>query len=385
MHFYESSIITTKDGLHCQVYGNEHPGEHIIVKPKYIPTDRIASNSLSFRFISGNKMNRLNMWIDKQELKQYIEDFKKHYPNHIFQSPIHNKDRLFFSVHIDDIEKIYFPRRGLSELMSMPRESLDEHLITVYGFVKFLMKSGLSQKDLGLTYSTLMGHYLSKISDINIVVYGKQNYWKLMKYLETASHPLLQWKTAEQWIEFYNKRNRFAIFDKNQFVKDMLKKKSEGFFNSTLFVIFAAEKEDEVWFKWGQETYHDIGTAEIEAIVQDNTSSVVRPGCYDVEDSIITNFEHNEKLAIDNMKLKKVVFHSRDYCMLAKKGDRIKAKGLLEKVVPKQGNPYLRLVIGYFDAYISDRREQDFIKVIMTNHEQSKKLAIDKITEQSCW
>ncbi|MBI5332510.1 MAG: hypothetical protein HZB65_02970 [Candidatus Aenigmarchaeota archaeon] len=364
MHFYESSIITTKDGLHCQVYGNEHPGEHIIVKPKYIPTDKIASSALSFRFISGKRMNRLNMWIDKQELRQYIEGFKKNYPHYVFKSPIHGQDRLFFTVHVDDIEKIYFPRRGLKELMSMPEECLDDHLRAVYDFVEFIMKSGLAIKDLGLTYSTLMGHYMSKISDINIVVYGKQNYWRLMSYLETASHPLLKWKTKEQWTEFYNKRNRFSIFDKEQFVKDMSKKRSEGFFNNTLFVIFAAEKEDEVWFKWGQETYHDLGIAEIEAVVCDNTSSVVRPGCYDVEDSIITNFERCEKLAIDGLELKKIVFYSRDYCMIANKGDRIRAKGLLEKVESKNGTPYLRLVIGYFDAYISDRREQEFIKVI---------------------
>ena len=40
MHFYESSTITTKDGLHCQVYGNEHPDGRILVKPKYIPTNK---------------------------------------------------------------------------------------------------------------------------------------------------------------------------------------------------------------------------------------------------------------------------------------------------------------------------------------------------------
>ena len=368
MHFYESSIITTKDGLHCQVYGNEHPGEHILVKPKYIPTDKITSSALSFRFISGKRMNRLNMWIDKQELRQYIEGFKKYYPHYVFKSPIHGQNRLFFTVHIDDIEKIYFPRRGLRELMSMPKESLDEHLRTVHDFVEFIMKSGLAIKDLGLTYSTLMGHYMSKISDINIVVYGKSNFWNLMKFLETANHPLLRWKTKEQWTEFYNKRNRFSIFDKEQFVKDMLKKRSEGFFNNTLFVTFAAEKEDEVWFRWGQETYHDLGIAEIEAVVYDNTNSVVRPGCYEVIDGNInklTDSCNESAIGTENkLELKQVVFYSRDYCMLAQKGDRIQARGILEKAIPKNGKPYLRLVIGYFDAYISDRREKEFIKVI---------------------
>jgi len=65
MHFYESTIITTKEGMHCQVYGNEHPPGRILVKPKYIPTDRISSDALPSRFLSGKKMNHPERrWLD---------------------------------------------------------------------------------------------------------------------------------------------------------------------------------------------------------------------------------------------------------------------------------------------------------------------------------
>jgi len=353
MHFYESSIITTKDGLHCQVYGNEHPIKGILVKPKYIPTDRLHSEKLPCRFISGKRMNRLNLWTDKQDLKNYITEFKKKYPNYIFKSPLHDPDRLFFYVPVNMIERIYFPRRGASELMKMPEHSLDPHLKTCYDFINFLLKSSLTLHDLGITYSTMMGHYFSKISDINIVVYGKENFWKLMKYLKTAEHDLLRWKTKEEWINFYNKRNRFKIFDQNKFIGHMSKKRSEGFFDDTLFVIFATEKEEETWFKWGEEKYTQIGEATIQGEVTDNFSSIVRPGCYDIKDSKGANVE-----------VSKVVFYSRDYCMLAYPGEKIEARGILEEVKPKQGEPYYRVVIGYFDAYISDRRENEYVKVI---------------------
>ena len=77
MHFYESSIITTKDGLQCLVYSNEHPEGYIIVKPKYIPTDRIYSDALPYRFIMGKKVNRLDLWADKIALKKYFDDFEE--------------------------------------------------------------------------------------------------------------------------------------------------------------------------------------------------------------------------------------------------------------------------------------------------------------------
>ncbi|MFX0133214.1 MAG: hypothetical protein ACFFDN_06175, partial [Candidatus Hodarchaeota archaeon] len=157
MHFYESSIITTKDGLHCQVYGNEHPTDSILVKPKYIPTEKIESDALPFRFISSRKTNRLNLWAEKLKLKKYIDDFKIAYPDYVLTSKLHCSDRLFFSIPIRQIERIYYPRRGLKELMNMPEDSLDKHLSLVYNFVKFLLESGLKIKDLGVTYSTLMG------------------------------------------------------------------------------------------------------------------------------------------------------------------------------------------------------------------------------------
>ena len=362
MHFYESSIITTKDGLQCQVYGNEHPDDRILVKPKYIPTDRIECEVLQCRFIAGRKMNRLNLWADKGKLKAYFKNFRKAYPKYMYLSRPHLGSRIFFAVSIDDIERIYFPRRGLAELMKMPEGALDQHLKTVYDFVNFLMKSGLRLKDLGITYSTLIGHYFH-VSDINIVVYGKANFWKLMDYLKKAKHPKLRWKNKEDWLRFRNGRNRFAIFSKDEFLHLMDRKKSEGYFDNSLFIIFGAEKEEETWFKWGEDTYTTKGLVTVEGVVTDNVSSVVRPGCYEIKDSkIIAGGREVDNAGVAGVK--RIVFYSRDYCMIAYPEEKIRACGVLEEVKPRKGVPYHRVVVGYFDAYITDRREKEYIKVI---------------------
>jgi predicted nucleotidyltransferase len=365
MHFYESSIITTKDGLHCQVYANEHPTHSILVKPKYIPTEKVETQALQYRFIGGKKMNRLNLWAEKEALKKYVQNFKEQYPHYVFESTIHTIDegdasgglRLFFSIPIGHIERVFFPRTGLSELMSMPVEALDEHLKTVVNFVQFLIKSGLRVKDLGITYSTLMGHYMSNISDINIVVYGKENYWTLMRYLETAEHSLLRWKTKEEWLEFYKKRNRFSIFSQEQFLKSAVRKKSEGYFNDTLFVLFATEKEEEVSCKWGSEKYVSHGIARVQGEVLSNFNSVVRPGFFELKSSV-ASFNGQD------IDVKSVMFYSRDYCMLALPGEHIEALGILEEVIPAQGERYYRIVVGYFDSYVSERREKECIRLI---------------------
>ena len=360
MHFYESSIITTKDGLHCQVYGNQHPDGKILVKPKYIPTDRISSDSLPYRFISGRKMNRLNLWIAQDKLKQYIDAFKKAYPKYIFRSPLYDKSPLFFVVPKDKIERAYSPAEGLYDLMGMPEKDMDEHLKTVVELVKFLLKSGIELKYFGITYSTLMGHYSQYKSDINIVVYGKDKFWKLMEFLEKNNHPDLRWKNYEEWEAFYKKRNRHIIHKKEAYIENMHRKKSEGFFRDTLFVIFAVENEDEAWFKWGREKYKRVGIAKFRGTVKDNKSSVVRPGCYIISDPKFVGGDE----ACKNLKISAVVFYSRDYCMLAYPDENIEASGVVEEVTKKDGEKYYRIVIGYFGSYLNQRRNDEYIKVV---------------------
>lgn len=360
MHFYESSIITTKDGLHCQVYGNEHPEGRILVKPKYIPTDRISSDALPYRFISGRKMNRLNLWIGQDRLKQYMHAFAEAYPDYIFKSTVHDKSPLFFAVPKKKIERAYSPIEGLYDLMEIPEKDLDEHLKTVAELVKFLLKSGLELKDFGITYSTLMGHYSAYRSDINIVVYGKNKFWELMEFLEKSSHKDLRWKTYEEWEDFYRKRNRRMIHKKETYIKNMYRKKSEGFFKDTLFVIFAVENADETWFRWGEEKYKALGSAKFSGIVKDDKNSVVRPGCYIISDSKFIN----GGISCRGLQISKVVFYSRDYCMLAYPDEKVEASGVVEEVTTKSGEKYCRIVVGYFDSYLNGRRDSEYIKVI---------------------
>jgi predicted nucleotidyltransferase len=205
-----------------------------------------------------------------------------------------------------------------------------------------------------------MGHYSPNISDINIVVYGKDKFWKLMRFLEKNNHDDLRWKTYEEWEKFYKKRNRHMIHKKEGYIADMHRKKSEGFFKETLFVIFALENKDEVWFRWGEESYKDVGTAKFEGVVKNNRNSVVRPGCYDISDSRFIEGDDSCK----GLNITKVVFYSRDYCMLAYPDEKIEISGVVEEVTPKAGNKYYRIVIGYFDSYLSKRRDEEYIRII---------------------
>jgi predicted nucleotidyltransferase len=318
----------------------------------------------------GRKVNRLDLWVDQGALKKYLKDLSSAYPHYVLKSDMHDKDLFFFAVPTEYIEKVYHPREGLRELMNIPYKDLDEHLKTVVELITFLLKSNLKLEDIGITYSTLMGHYSENMSDINIVIYGKEKFWGLMNFLEENEHKYLRWKTYEEWEAFYEKRNRNIVHKKDIYIRNMHRKKSEGFFKDTLFVIFAVENENETWFKWGEEKYKNIGNARFKATIKDNKNSVVRPGCYEVIDSEFIDGDNSCKY----VKIKKIVFQSRDYCMLAYPNEKVEVQGMVEKVVPSSGESYYRISVGYFDINIDERKDNEYIKVIASNNEDSDEI-----------
>ncbi|MBU6500533.1 MAG: hypothetical protein KGJ89_03715 [Patescibacteria group bacterium] len=355
MYYPESSIITTKDGLHCQIYMSDHPRGLVIVKPKYIPTDKISSSALPLRYIHGRKLNRLNMWISKERLKKYLADFKRAYPDYVHFSKNHGT--WFFAVPEKKIERVYDSRKGLQELMKMPAASLDGHLRNVMEFVKFLKRSGVPLKDFGLTYSTLVGHYFLGISDINIVVYGKKNFWKVIGFLEKAKHPNLRFKTDKEWIEYHKKRGRTLVLNKKEFLFHSRRKKWEGFWNGNLFLILGVEKPNEVSVSWNKEKYKPLGIFKVHGKIKSDHHSGVRPGLYEIENGKVLGKK-------DEIPLKYIVFFTRNFAMQAKKGENVEAQGLLESSTDKDGKEYYRLVLGYFDSFLSGRNKKEYLKVL---------------------
>ncbi|MAG07438.1 hypothetical protein CMI46_01320 [Candidatus Pacearchaeota archaeon] len=352
-YFPESVVILSVDGIQFKTCGNQHPSDFIIARPKYIPTQEVFSNKFLLTNIFNKDFNRLNLWQNKEELKYYLASFKQNYSKYIHYSKDHKT--WFFAVPKNLIKQFFDPNKGLKKLLSLPESKKDFHINNSLEFVEFLTKSGVSIDDLGITFSTLVGYHNSNHSDINVVIYGKDNAWKIINFLKTTKHSKLRWKTEGEWEEFRMKRNRKNLFTKDEFLKQMSRKRTEGFFNNTLFVLFPVEKEEEVWEKWGEEEFFPLGTAEIEGVVTNNFNSLIRPGYYEIKNSKTLNGK--------KVPIKKIVFYSRDYVMQALPKEKIRARGLLEKVVNKKTNKsYYRLVIGYFDSYLNERRGTEFIK-----------------------
>ncbi len=361
-HFYESTLIDTVDGFQCKSYACEHPEGFVIVKPKYIPKDAISGSGLKYRFISEKCFVRFNQFAAKDKLRDYVKQFREKFPDYIYDCPLHKN--WFYVVPKAKIKKIHDCRKGLQELLQVPENDLDDYLKLVRQLVELLEKSGVPSKDLGITHSTLLGNYTPGISDIDIVIYGKENGWKVLNFLEKAKHSLLKWKTDEAWAKYYkeHKTSESSHFTEQEYVKHMARKRYEGMFGGTVFTLFTVEEPEETWFKWGEADYEPIGLATLKGKVKSHYSSHVRPAMYEVENAELVKGDHESPKIDKNVPIKRVVTYSIPFVQQAREGEEITACGLLELVKPKKGEKYYRVVVGYFDAYLNERREKEFIK-----------------------
>src|SRR3989338_10302972 len=319
MHFYESILLDTVDGFQCKSYSNEHPKGYVIVKPKYIPKNALEGSGLKYRFLFEKCMIRFNLFADKEKLKSYVGQFKKKFPDYIYNCK--DTKNWFFAVPRKKISAVHDPRKGLQELMQVPKKDLDEYLTLVMELVGFLAKSGVNPENLGITHSTLMGNYTLGKSDMDIIIYGKSNGWKILDYLKTAKHEKLHWKTDSEWAAYYkeHKTSESSHFTEQEYVKHMRRKRYEGMFSGTVFTLFTTEEPDETWFKWGSTSSKPLGTVTITGQVVNHYNSHIRPGCYEIENTKVVDWNKKEIKLDDKIKIKRVVTFSIPFVQQALK------------------------------------------------------------------
>ena len=355
MFFPEASLIDTTDGMQFKVYSNVHPTGFVIAKPKYIPEELVQFQGLKKRFMFEKCMTRFNLFTDKEIVRGNLDALKQKYPDYFYNCKKHNN--WFLGVPVNKIKTIHDTRKGFQEFMKVPNADLDEYLKSVRGFTNLLMRAGVSAQDIGISHSTLLGNYTIGRSDIDVLIFGKDNGWKAIDFLATTYEPGLRWKTGADWAKYYEHRVVSKNFTKEQYIFNMERKRDDGFYNKNVFSIFVIENPDEQWYNF-KDVHTPIGTIKIRAKVFSAYNSIVRPGYYDIDDVHI----------IDGMlpgpaKLKRIVTWARPFTLQAKENEEVEACGLLEHV--KAGkDEYYQLVLGYFDTYTSERGEKEYLKVL---------------------
>lgn len=316
-------FIYTKDDLFLATTTYLHPKDRILSFLRYIPDPKGERSLNGFRYT-------------KVDSKQAYDFLNKYHPEYLFDCGVTRVQMM--GVPLENVEMILSPVKRLEEIINLP--SPDELLLKVIKVAEtFQDQSGIKAKHLGISGSVLPGLYDPQVSDIDFVVYGLKNHRKAMETFESikndANSPL---KAIEDgyWAKLYKKRIKDSTlsYDEFQWYED--RKNNRGVVDGTLFDILATKEWDEITGKFGEETYEPCGTVEIEAVVSDALAAFDNPAVYQVEDVKI----------LDGLQvpIKEVASYTHTYSGQAREGEKILARGKLEKVIGKK--THYRLIVG---------------------------------------
>ena len=331
--FRDRDFIQTKEGFYFCVVGAVHPKERIISYIKYVPSDSGPW---------GSKKQQFSRILKNYTISNLLETFQfleKNHPYYLFKSTVDNI--TLTAVPVERIKQHFMPEKKLAKLRN--NVNLDPLQKKLLRFTKYLHNiSGIKETDLGITGSLLLGIHQPTFSDLDVIVYGVENSWKLKKALIKNQGPdspikRLQGKALEEWCTKKSQQYPMTKKDANTLYD---RKWNLGFFKDTYVSIHPVKTESEINEEYGSKTYQPIGQVTLEAEVKDSIDSLFLPATYKIKN--LTLIEND--LSVD---ISEIVSYEGLYSSLAENGERIRVKGKLEKVTQKQTNrSYYRVVVG---------------------------------------
>ena len=322
----EGDFIETQEGLIFDVKGLVHPPDRVIAYVRYFPDK------------SGNRKRGNTFYRKIYSLKERERFLKTSYPHYRFYDQVHG--RWLEGVPVKDITRHHKPADGLLAL----KEKKDLHFIEkqTLAFTQQLREaSKVPFHVIGVSGSVLVS-ICTEDSDIDLVVYGKENCMKihdaLKKLLKEKENSISPYD-----IEGLKKLYKFRVKDTKTSFKDFVKtekrKTYQGrVFDKDYFIRFILDWS-EVEEEYGDRRYEQLGKAKIEARIIDHSNAIFTPCTYKITDC---RFVEKKLVArIDEISS----FRGR-FCEQAIKNEMIVAQGTVEKVVKKNGGSYYRLILG---------------------------------------
>lgn len=353
MRPYEAALIDSEDDMQFKVYATSHPEGFIIAKPKYIPCELMEFSGLKKRFLFGRCMTRFNLFNKKEHVEKNLKLIEERYPHYLYRCEKHKN--WFLGVPESKVKKFYDTKSGLKELMKVPKEDLDPYLTAVRKMIDLLKEAGVPEDKLGISHSTLLGNYTPGRSDIDILIFGIDNGWKAVRFLEKTEDNDITWKTEADWAKYFKDRVVSKVYSEQEYVKNMVRKRDDGFIMGNVFSLFCIEDEGESWYDW-EARHEPLGPVKLRGKVKDAYYSIVRPGYYELgETSILEGHE--------DIPVRRIVTWARPFVLQATEGEEVEAYGLLEKV-DDGSETFHQLVIGYFDTYTTERGEKEYLKAV---------------------
>jgi predicted nucleotidyltransferase len=360
----DRDAIITSEGLIFRVFGYTHPPEGYICDAEYAPAQLFKSNNPKAFRTDGKSI--FYKFYEDEGWKFIQKRFQQHM---IFHKPLNKK---VVGVRCVDVAEVRKPEEALEKLIeNEPKDELLKALQKVLDII--IAHSKMSIKDFGVFGSLLHGFYHPKFSDIDIVVYGKDNLAQI--------HEVLQELYADGSSHFSNefeddspirgKNWRFKNISPQEFVQHQRRKLIYGIFHDE-----ASKRAIKVEFEpvksWSeiQSEYSVIkritweGWVRAILLVKDDSEAPYMPSIYYVEPLKIVEGAKVEAL-------ERVVSYLEEFRMQAWRDETVYVEGNLERVETNSGSfQQITLTYGprYYEQVIKSLNLQPQLSLSLENH-----------------
>jgi len=316
-------FVLTVDGLWFAVTDYHHPPGFVLASLRYVPRGKgfvkVASVAESYALL------------------------EKHFPEYLLDESI-----LGFRVQAapkNRVKEIASPRKVLRHALRGKPDECMKDACCVAGLLS--ARSRVPIGFFGLTGSVLAGVH-GKDSDVDLVVYGIKNFARVR---DTLGFLILENKlrepSEEEISKAYHSRGYPEIFSLKEFRHHLLRKKNSVYYGGRKVDLMCVRLDSELP-KQGPRVYGEVERNRgVEAVVVGDELCFDFPAVYGVK---------SEKLPA----LREVVSYRNAYVGQAFLGERITARGKLERVREKGRRPWLRLVVGTVDE------EREYVKLAST-------------------
>jgi predicted nucleotidyltransferase len=330
----DGETLLTKDGYIFYVFGYKHPNNRVFAFLKYIPST--LKSYFPIRFLRQRwKLEDIELFRPEklytaQNYQKFLETFRTNFPQYLHFSPYLNKEVL--SVHYNSIERVYLPHDCLQNLVKKGnRDKLQEEAVELVSLLS--EESKVSIKDFGVHGSVGLNMH-SQHSDIDLVVYGSQNFRKLEK-------------TVDRLVEEGELK---YVFTK----KIDSARKHRGRFGDRRFVYNAVRKPEEITAQYGKWRYIPIKNVAFSCVVGDDSETMFRPSIYP-----IMNYQPDSLVSVlpNEQVPTKVLSMIGYYRNVARQGEEVRVSGMLERVENVETDEeYYQVVVG------TAKRDKEYVE-----------------------
>ncbi|MEM3627502.1 MAG: nucleotidyltransferase domain-containing protein [Candidatus Bathyarchaeia archaeon] len=320
----DGDSLITKEAFIFNVFGYEHPADRVFAFLKYIPSKFKKLFNIQFLERPWNlgklKLFRAEKLYTAQNYQEFLETFQRNFPKYAYFCPFRGKEVI--TAPLDSVKGVYVPRERLHHLRRIKNKDILQK--TTLDFIDLLSaESGVAAEDFGVHGSLALNMHTPK-SDIDIVVYGSQNFRRLEKTID---------KLVEDGTLSYVFNNRLDAA-----------RRYKGRYKGKIFMYNAIRKPEEVHSKYGEFRYKPITPIKFRCKVKDDGEAMFRPAIYKIEGYRPADLQ---SALTKDIVPEAVVSMIGCYRNVARKGDEIEVSGMLERVEKTEtGEVHYQVVVG---------------------------------------